>query len=45
MANFRIVNSKTNALVSMKDRHLEMKKWVLAETTDDASASIEENMR
>lgn len=45
MSNFRIVNNKTNAIVTLKDKSIEMKKWVLVETTEDTSATLEENMK
>lgn len=42
--NFRIVNDKTNALVNLNGKHLEMKKWVLVENSDDETSSLEENL-
>lgn len=35
--NFRIVNDKTNSIFNMKDKHIEMKRWVLIENTDDVA--------
>lgn len=36
-SNFRIINDKTNSIFNLKDRHIEMKKWVLVDSTDDAT--------
>ena len=45
MSNFRIINNKTNAVVTLKDRSIEMKKWVLVETSEDISSSLEEYLK
>lgn len=42
-SNFRIINDKTNSIFNLKDRHIEMKKWVLVDSTDDAT-DLEEIM-
>lgn len=44
-ANLRIVNDKTNKIVSIDGKHIEMKKWVLVEDkqeTDDCSIDLEQ---
>ena len=45
--NIRIVNSKTNAIVSLANKHIEIQKWILiehsSENTDDLD-SLEENL-
>lgn len=43
-SNFRIVNDKTNALVTLKGKSIEMKKWIRVEDAEDDVSSIEENM-
>ena len=44
-ANFRLVNDKNNAIVNMNGKHLEMKKWILVQNSDeDESTQLEENM-
>lgn len=43
-SNFRIVNDKTNALVALKGKSIEMKKWIRVEDADDDVSSLEENM-
>ena len=42
--NFRIINDKTNALVNLNGKHLEMKKWVLVENSEDETTSLEESL-
>lgn len=34
-ANFRIINDKSNSIFNLKDKHIEMKKWVLVDSTDN----------
>lgn len=45
--NIRIVNSKTNAIVSLANKHIEIQKWILiehsSENTDDLD-SLEESL-
>ena len=43
-SNFRIVNDKTNALVALKGKSIEMKKWIRVEDAEDDVSSLEENM-
>jgi len=45
MQNFRIINDKNNAIVNLKDKHIEMKKWVLVESTTDETTTLEENLK
>lgn len=40
-SNFRIVNDKSNAIFQLKDRHIEMKRWVLVENSDMHESSLE----
>lgn len=44
MSNFRIVNNKNNAVVNLKDKSIEMKRWVLVENTDDTTSSLEKEI-
>jgi hypothetical protein len=41
MSNFRIINNKNNAIVKLNDKSIEMKKWVLVETSDEYSNTME----
>lgn len=44
-SNFRLVSDKNNAIASMNGKHLEMKKWVLVQNSEeDESTQIEESM-
>ena len=44
-ANFRIVNDKTNSIFNLKDKHIEMKRWVLVENVNDnTSEALETDM-
>lgn len=44
-ANFRIVNDKTNSIFNLKDKHIEMKRWVLVENiNDNTSEALETDM-
>lgn len=44
MSNFRIVNNKNNAVVNLKDKSIEMKRWVLVETSEDTTSSLEKEI-
>lgn len=41
-SNIRVVSDKNNSLVSLTGKHIEMKKWVLIENTDDEECTQEE---
>ena len=44
-SNFRLVSDKNNAIASMNGKHLEMKKWVLVQNSEeDESTQLEESM-
>lgn len=43
-SNFRIINDKNNSIFNLKDRHIEMKKWVLVNSTDE-EIDLEETMK
>lgn len=44
-ANFRLVSDKNNAISNMNGKHLEMKKWVLVQNSEeDESTQLEESM-
>ena len=44
-SNFRLVSDKNNAIVNMNGKHLEMKKWVLVQNSEeDESTQLEESM-
>lgn len=43
-SNFRIINDKNNSIFNLKDRHIEMKKWVLVNSTDE-DIDLEETMK
>lgn len=43
-SNFRIINDKTNSIVNLKGKSIEMKKWILVEKSDDEITSLEENL-
>ena len=45
MSNFRVINDKNNSIVNLNGKHLEMKKWVIVEKTDDDIASLEDNLK
>ena len=45
MSNFRVINDKNNSIVNLNGKHLEMKKWVLVEKTDDDIESLEDNLK
>lgn len=42
MSNFRIVSNKTNAIVKLNDKSIEMKKWILVETVENNNINLEE---
>ena len=45
-SNIRVVNDKNNALVNLNGKHIEMKSWILVETSDaDDSSQLEENLK
>lgn len=45
-SNIRVVNDKNNALVNLNGKHIEMKRWILVETSDaDDSSQLEENLK
>ena len=45
-ANIRVINDKNNALVNLNGKHLEMKRWILVETSDsDDCSQLEENLK
>jgi hypothetical protein len=44
MSNFRIVNNKNNAVVNLKDKSIEMKRWVLVESSEDTTSSLEKEI-
>ena len=44
MLNFRIVNNKNNAVVNLKDKSIEMKRWVLVENSEDTTSSLEKEI-
>ena len=44
-SNFRLVSDKNNAIANMNGKHLEMKKWVLVQNSEeDESTQLEESM-
>ena len=43
-SNFRIINDKTNSIFNLKDRHIEMKKWVQVDSTDETT-DLEESLK
>ena len=43
-SNIRIVNDKSNSIVNLSGKHIEMKKWILVNRTEDDVASLEENL-
>lgn len=43
--NIRVVNDKTNGIVSLKGKHIEMMKWVLVENAEDEVSSLEESIK
>ena len=43
-SNIRIVNDKSNSIVNLSGKHIEMKKWILVNKTEDDVASLEENL-
>ena len=44
--NIRIVNDKTNGIVNLKGKHIEMMKWVLVENSeDDETSSLDESAK
>lgn len=44
--NIRIVNDKTNGIVNLKGKHIEMMKWVLVENSeDDETSSLDESVK
>jgi hypothetical protein len=44
MTNFRVVSNKTNAIVNLKDKSIEMKRWVLVENTEDTTSNLEKEI-
>ncbi len=44
MSNFRIVNNKNNAVVNLKDKSIEMKRWVLVENSEDTTSCLEKEI-
>lgn len=44
-SNFRLVSDKNNAIANMNGKHLEMKKWVLVQNSEeDESTQLQESM-
>lgn len=44
-SNLRIINDKNNSIVNIAGKHIEMKKWVLVEKSEqDEATSIEESL-
>ena len=44
-SNFRLVSDKNNAIANMNGKHIEMKKWVLVQNSEeDESTQLEESM-
>ena len=43
-SNFRIINDKNNSIFNLKDKHIEMKKWVQVDSTDETT-DLEEVMK
>lgn len=44
-ANIRVVDDKTNKVVNLNNKHIEMKRWIKVETTDkDETAALEESL-
>lgn len=44
-ANIRVVDDKTNKVINLNNRHIEMKRWIKVETTDkDETAALEESL-
>lgn len=44
-SNLRVINDKNNAIVNLAGKHIEMKKWILVETIEDDTASLEDNLK
>jgi hypothetical protein len=44
MTNFRVVSNKTNAIVNLKDKSIEMKRWVLVENSEDTTSNLEKEI-
>lgn len=46
-SNIRIINNKNNSIVNMTGKHIEMKKWVLIEQSDDSDelTTLEEQIK
>lgn len=45
MSNLRVINDKNNSIVNLNGKHIEMKKWVLVDKSEDESASLEEGLK
>lgn len=43
-SNIRVVNDKSNAIVNLAGKHIEMKKWILVNRCEDDVSSLEENL-
>ena len=39
-SNLRIINDKTNAIFNLNGKHIEMKKWILVDSTDEEQNDI-----
>lgn len=44
-SNLRIVNSKTNAIFPLTNKHIEMKKWIRVEDQKNDEVNIEEHLQ
>lgn len=44
-SNIRVVDDKTNKVVNLNNKHIEMKRWIRVETSnDDETAALEESL-
>lgn len=44
-ANIRVVDDKTNKVVNLNNKHIEMKRWIRVETSnEDETAALEESL-
>jgi hypothetical protein len=39
-SNLRVINDKTNAIFNLNGKHIEMKKWILVDSTDEEQEEI-----
>ena len=39
-SNLRVINDKTNAIFNLNGKHIEMKKWILVDSTDEEQEDI-----